>query len=265
MVSPLPPEEFGQDPAELPACRHLPQNKPKGFAATQTTVGSCKTRWVGEPAWLNEASTGGKNALTAISLQEGCEPRFCVLRSLGTAGMVSCHCPSGSTGGGRRWPCSSIQMRFRRPAGAKLEAPKSQKVKKMRHSKQISCQLSSAAMDLGTWVKFRCLHPISAGSITFGTAPKSLPMLTGNVIFFSLHVVEVYTKKTSPWIEWVLFHQRARRHLSILCSSIYLRSGSTKIIRDPTVMGSVAQRGEEVPGPKSTHHCTQQRRHCCYS
>lgn len=83
MVSPLPPEEFGQNPAELPACRHLPQNKPKGFTATQTTAGSCKTRWVGEPAWLNEASTGEKNALTAISLQEGCEPRFCVLEKLG--------------------------------------------------------------------------------------------------------------------------------------------------------------------------------------
>jgi len=78
--------------------------------------------------------------------------------------MVSAH-QVAQVGAGAKSD-SSIQMRFLSLSGAEFEAPGSQKVKKMRHHKQISCHLSSAAMDLGTLVKFRCLHPVSSGSIS---------------------------------------------------------------------------------------------------
>lgn len=101
-------------------------------------------------------------------------PGFLLWGEPGVWGPVAWHpvsaCQVVQVGAGAD-PHSSGQMRFLGLAGAKLEAPGGKKMKKMRHSKKFSSRLSSAAMDLGTWVKLRCLHPISAGSISFWDRP----------------------------------------------------------------------------------------------
>lgn len=68
----------------------------------------------------------------------------------------------------------SIQMRLLGVIGAMLETPGSQKVKKWgraNRSDAIRTQQNSAVVDLGMWVEFRCLHPISADSISFWDTP----------------------------------------------------------------------------------------------
>lgn len=120
-------------------------------------------------------------------MQEGCKPRFCVLRrgwSLGTGGMVPCCCPSGSARRGRCWAWQLHPNEASGSGRSQAWGPRKTKCqKKMSHGKQINCCLNSATLVLGTRVKFRCLTPSQLAPSLFGTAPNCLPVLSDKAIF----------------------------------------------------------------------------------
>jgi len=60
-MSPLTPEEFGQDPeVSYLAADICPKTNPRTSVGLGLLQGSCETRWAGEQALLNEASREGK-------------------------------------------------------------------------------------------------------------------------------------------------------------------------------------------------------------
>lgn len=195
-------------------------------------------------------------------MQEGCEPE----ESLGTGGTVSCFCPSGSAGGGRcwAWQCHPDEVSgsgqsqasgTREPKGQKNEAQQTEELppelstngpRNLGEIQVLTPHLSSLHLLLGQPLRACCYYQVMSIFCTSGG--RNL-----NQKAISLGGVGCFSTKEHEHI-FPLFVALFIWGLAVL-----------NVIGRPAVMGSVTEGNEEVPSPKSTHRCTQQCLHCCYS
>lgn len=141
-------------------------------------------------------------------MRERCEPSVCVLRRAWRQAWCPLSLHQVVQVGADAEPDRSIQIRFLDLARAKPGVPGSPEVKTMRHNKKISCW-QQCSWELG-W-NSGAYTPSQLSPSPFGTAPKSLPLLLHNVIFFPLQVVEVYTRKPSPLMELNAFPPKSSK------------------------------------------------------